>query len=104
MDFKKILISLYVYNKRTINVNRKLFFFVSNFCPKNSVLHFKYIDVIYIIMQNLQLILFFIYLFIERFKKVFIHCFTICFIIIDCTTISFNIFDKIGYIMELWIV
>lgn len=105
---KNISCTLYIKdfcNKYDLYVNRKLFFLsISNFCWKNNILHCKYIGIMYIILQNLQLVFFLIYLSIKGFEKLFMRHFTICYIIIYCTTIVLNAFDKISYSMKFCII
>lgn len=58
----------------------------------------------HIMLLNLRFILFFIFLFIETFKKVLMRCFAITNIIIYCTTIIPNILKKIADYIELMVV
>lgn len=51
---------------------------------------------IYIILPNLQLVLFFVYLVIENFNKTFIFCLAINSIIVYCTNIITNKLNKVA--------
>lgn len=48
----------------------------------------------YVILLNLQIVLIFAYFIIKRFKKIFIHHFTISNIVVYHTTIILNILNK----------
>ena len=54
----------------------------------------------YVILSNLQVVLFFVYLIIEGFKKVFMYHFAMGNIIVYRTTIISNIFNKVANYIE----
>lgn len=58
----------------------------------------------YIILPNLQLVIFFVCLVIERFKKVFICRFAIGSIVVYYTTIFSHILNKVAKRIKLRIV
>ena len=57
-----------------------------------------------IILSNLQVILFYLCPIVERFKKVFMHCFAMGNIIVYYTTITLNILNKVVNCIKLRIV
>ena len=59
---------------------------------------------VYVILPDLQVVLFFVCLFIKNFKKVFMRRLTMGSIIVYCTTIIPNILNKVANYMELRIV
>ncbi len=58
----------------------------------------------YVMLLNLRIILFFIYSVIERFKKVFIHRFTMGSIVVYRTTIIANTLNEVANCMKLRVV
>ena len=58
----------------------------------------------YIMLPNLQVVLFLVYFVIEIFKKVLIRCLAINNIVVYRTTIISNTLDKVTNCMELRIV
>lgn len=59
---------------------------------------------IYIVLWNLQLVLFLISPLIKGLKKVFMSCFTMCHIIVYRPSVVSNAFDKMCHTMEFWII
>ena len=55
-------------------------------------------------LPNLQLVLFFVYLIIESFKKILMCRFAMDSIVIDCTTVISNTLNKVADCMELRVV
>ena len=55
-------------------------------------------------LQNLQVLLFFICPVVESFKKIFMHRLAIDSIIVYCTTIFLNILDKVAHCIEFRVV
>lgn len=58
----------------------------------------------YIMLQNLQVVLFFISLIIKSFRKVFMLYLVISSIVVYWITIILNTLDKVGNCMELRVV
>ena len=58
----------------------------------------------YIILSNLQFVLFFVYFYLESFKKIFICDFSISNIIVSYTNIIPNTLDKVADYMEFRVV
>ena len=58
----------------------------------------------YVMLSNLQLLLLFVHLIIECFKKVFIHRFARDSIVVYRTTIILNTLNKVANYMELKVV
>ncbi len=58
----------------------------------------------YIMLPDLQVILFFVYPIVESFEKIFIHRLTVDCIIIYRTTIIPNALDKVANCMEFKVV
>ena len=58
----------------------------------------------YIILSNLQVVLFFICPIVKSFKKIFMRRLAIGSIIVYCTTIIPNTLDKVANCMELRVV
>ena len=58
----------------------------------------------YIMLLYLRLVFYLISLFMKDLKKVFMGCFTMCYIMIYYTSVVLNIFDKMYYSMEFWII
>ena len=58
----------------------------------------------YIILPNLQVVLFFVRLIVKNLKKIFMHRLAMGSIIVYYTTIILNILDKVANCMELRVV
>ncbi len=58
----------------------------------------------YVMLLNLRIILFFVYLIVERFKKMFIHLLAMGSMIVYCTNIILNILSKVANYIELRVV
>ena len=58
----------------------------------------------YVMLPNLQIILFFICSIVKSFKKIFVRRLAIGSIVVYCTTIILNTTNKLVYCMELWVV
>lgn len=59
---------------------------------------------VHIILPNLLVELFFVYLIVESFKKISIYYLTIRYIIVYCTTIISNILNKLANYIESTVV
>lgn len=59
---------------------------------------------IYVILPNLQIVLFFVYVVLKNFEKVFICYLTMDYIIVYYTTIIPNTLDKVVDGIEFWVV
>lgn len=58
----------------------------------------------YIMLPNLQIVFFFVFLIVERFKKVFMRCLAMANIVIYYTTIISNTLNNIANCIELRVV
>lgn len=80
----------------------KSFFF--DFFQNNYIFYCNFIGMWHVILLNLQLIFFFIFLIIEIFKKGLICHLVMDNIVVYCTTIIPNIRNKVVNYMKLWVV
>lgn len=78
--------------------------FIKYFSYLYNVLHGNYVNMMYSILENLQLVFFLIVLFIKDLKKVFMSYFTICYIIVYYVSVVLNLFIQVCYSMEFWII
>ena len=58
----------------------------------------------YVMLSNLQVVLLFICLIVETFKKIFIHRLAMGSIVVYCTIIIPNLLEKVSHYIELIVV
>ena len=58
----------------------------------------------YVMLPDLQVILFFDCPIVENFEKVFMRCLTLGYVIIYCTTVILNALDKVANYIEFRVV
>lgn len=68
------------------------------------IFYYNYIYMTYVMLSNLQVILFFVYFIIKNFEKIFMRRLTISYIIIYCNIIILNTLNKVVYYIEITVV
>ena len=81
----------------------QLFFFLG-FFQNNYIFYCNCIDMLYVMVSNLQLILFFVCSILESFKKILMRCLTMSSIIVYYTTIILIILNKVVNYIKLKVV
>ena len=83
---------------------QQFFILSTSFHHYYHIFHYNNICIVYIILSDLQVVLFFVCFIVESFVKVFMHCLIVGCIIIYCTILILNILDKMANYIEFRVV